>query len=87
VGCINSIVLVGAGVLGLIEPVMSLALSTRRRGPVLASLLYVMSGRLTALVLLCFRSSECRKAGGCSLPSTGSIALLAVTGRLLSGGL
>ena len=58
VGCINSIVLVGAGVLGLIEPVMSLALSTRRRGPVLASLLYVMCGRLTALVLLCFRSSE-----------------------------
>jgi hypothetical protein len=30
----------------------------QEEGPVLASLLYVMSGRLTALVLLCCRSSE-----------------------------
>ena len=36
---------------------MSLAPSIRE-GPVLASLLYGLLGRLMALVLLCFRSSE-----------------------------
>jgi transposase InsO family protein len=37
---------------------VSLALSTGGGGLVLASLLYVMCGRLMALVLVCFRSSE-----------------------------
>ena len=57
VGCINSIVPVDAGVLGLLEVVVSLAPSIRG-GLVLASLLYVLLGRVMALVLLCFRSSE-----------------------------
>jgi hypothetical protein len=42
------------------EAVVSLALSMRG-GLVLGSLLYVMCGRLMALVLLCFRSSECNE--------------------------
>jgi putative transposase len=46
--------------LGLFEAVVSLALSVRG-GLVLGSLLYVMCGRLMALVLLCFRSSECNE--------------------------
>jgi transposase InsO family protein len=46
--------------LGLFEAVVSLALSMRG-GLVLGSLLYVMCGRLMALVLLCFRSSECNE--------------------------
>jgi len=40
-----------------LEAVASLAPSIRE-GPVLASLLFVLLGRLMALVLLCFRSSE-----------------------------
>jgi hypothetical protein len=43
--------------LGLLEVVVSLAPSIRG-GLVLASLLYVLLGRVMALVLLCFRSSE-----------------------------
>src|SRR5664279_6046471 len=42
---------------GLLEAVVSLAPSIRG-GLVLASLLYVLLGRVMALVLLCFRSSE-----------------------------
>jgi hypothetical protein len=43
--------------LGLLEAVVSLAPSIRG-GLVLASLLYVLLGRVMALVLLCFRSSD-----------------------------
>jgi hypothetical protein len=45
------------GRFGLLEAVVSLAPSIRG-GLVLASLLYVLLGRVMALVLLCFRSSE-----------------------------
>ena len=58
VGCINSIVPAGMGVLGARGRTVAGSVDQGRRGLVLASLLYVLLARLMAVVLLCFRSSE-----------------------------